>query len=88
MENAIIAAAHPVGNAIARQDAPNTTKTTAFGFMPPASAVETAIGVMIAMVPLLLKNVVIITVTTQNTVITRVLDGLLPKSFSTKSPIS
>ena len=80
-------AAQPVGNAIARQEDRKTTKTTAFGFIPPARAVEAASGVIIATVPLLLRNVVITTVTTQKTVLTILLYELLPKSLSTKSPI-
>lgn len=86
MANPIVAAAHPVGNPIARQVEQNTTSTTALGFIPPAKAVLAAMGTIIAVVPLLDKNVVIITEVTQNTDITRILLGLLPKILSTRFP--
>ena len=86
MANPIVAAAQPVGNPIARQVEQNTTSTTALGFMPPARAVLAAIGTIIAVVPLLDRNVVIITDVTQNTDITKILLGLFPKIFKTIFP--
>lgn len=64
----MVAAAQPVGNAIAMQADTKMTSTTALGFMPPARAVLTAMGVMTATVPLFDRKVVMMTVITQNTV--------------------
>ena len=62
------------------------TSRTAFGFMPPANAVLAAMGTIMAVVPLLDKNVVISTEVIQKTVITKILLGLLPKIFNTILP--
>ena len=82
----MVAAAHPVGNAIARQEEQNTTRTTALGFIPPAKAVLAAMGTIIATVPLFDKKLVMITVVMQNTVMTSRLLGLLPSKRSTRLP--
>ena len=65
-----------------------TSVAMARGFIPPARAVLTAIGVRMATVALLDIKVVIRTLTRVNTVTTMIPLGLSPRILSTVWPIS
>ena len=83
----MVAAAHPVGKLMARQEAMDTRDTTARGSMPPATAVLAAIGVRMATVPLLDMKVVITVATTVKTMVTVRPLGFSPNRLSTRLPI-
>ena len=85
---AIMAPEHPVGSTTANHADTQQISTMDFTFMPPAKAVEAAMGLMRAMVPMLDMKLVIMVTVTQNTMDTNSPLGLPPRMFNTVWPIN